>query len=311
MPHGIQAIVCAVDFSAFSPQVIARGVDLARRAGLHLHLVHAVHTPQDDLHPTARFERGADREALRAAARQRMTALMAETDLEWTGTVVFGDPAAQIPALVTRLPPCLVVSASLGISGFRRLFIGTVVERLTRAIDRPMLVIKPTQSDPGRPGAGFHSALIGCDIRGHWQQAAVLLPLLLAGPGPRLHLLHVMEDPLESAPRELDGQPYGQLQQDQQRHIHKTLVSEVSRLFPQCEPPSLTVEVSPGVPQETLLQVADQLQSDLIVVGVRASGKIERWIAGSTTEALLRRSPCSVLTLPEAKRPESAGATAR
>jgi nucleotide-binding universal stress UspA family protein len=307
MPPGIQAIVCAVDFSSFSPLVIARGVELARRADLHLHLVHAVHTPQDDLHPTARFERGGDREALMERARKRMADLMDEADLAWTGAVVFGDPVAQISALVSKLPPCLVVSASHGISGFRRLFIGTVVERLTRALDRPMLVVKPAQPDAQRPEADFHSALIGCDRHGHWQQAADLLPILLAGPDPLVHLLHAMEDPLASASRETDDQPYDQFQREQQAHIQGMLIARVNRILPGFKPPSLSIEVSPGVPEEMLLRVAKQREFDLIVVGVRASGKLERWLAGSTTEALLRRSPCAVLTVPEAKRTAAPG----
>jgi nucleotide-binding universal stress UspA family protein len=323
MPPGIQAIVCAVDFSTFSPLVVARGLELARRAGVHLHLVHAVHTPQDDLHPTARFERGGDREALTETARRRMADLMGEVDLAWTGTVVFGDPVAEISALVKKLPPCLVVSASHGISGFRRLFLGTVVERLTRAQDRPMLVVKPTdagvavkagiagRADLHRPATGFNSVLIGCDLPGQWQQAATLLPFLLGRPDAVLHLLHVMEDPLESAPREADDQPYGRFQREQQTHIQEELAARADRLLAGLGPPSLSIEVSPGVPAEMLLRVAHQRGCDLLIVGVRASGKFERWFAGSTTEALLRHSPCTVLTLPQTDLDTAAGDAAR
>jgi nucleotide-binding universal stress UspA family protein len=329
MPPGVQAIVCAVDFSTFSSLVIARGVDLAQRAGVHLHLVNAVHIPQDDLHPTARFERGGDRAALMEKARRRMADLMGGADLAWTGTVVFGDPVAEICALVKKLPPCLVVSASHGLSGFKRLFLGTVVERLTRALDRPMLVVKPAETgslvkasvqvragapvkhDTRRPATGFHSVLIGCDLHGHWLQAAALLPLLLGRPDAALHLLHIMEDPLESAPREADGQPYGQFQREQQTQIQEVLAAQVDGLFPGTGPPSLSIDVSPGVPEEMLLRVARQRGCDLIIVGVRASGKVERWIAGSTTEALLRHSPSTVLTLPQTNLNAAAGDAAR
>jgi nucleotide-binding universal stress UspA family protein len=329
MPPGIQTIVCAVDFSTFSALVVARGVELARRAGAHLHLAHAVHIPQDDLHPTARLEQGGDRAALMETARRRMADLMGGADLAWTGTVVFGDPVAEISALVKKLPPCLVVSASHGLSGIRRLFLGTVVERLTRALDRPMLVVKPATAgspvkagaqvragarvtrDPRRRATAFHSVLIGCDLYGHWHQAASLLPLLLGTPDAGLHLLHVMEDPLESAPREADDRPYGQFQQEQQTHIQEELAAQVARLLPGTGPPSFSIEVTPGVPEEMLLGVARQRGCDLIIVGVRASGKFERWIAGSTTEALLRHSPCAVLTLPQTHPDAAAGDTAR
>ena len=84
-------------------------------------------------------------------------------------------------------------------------------------------------------------------------------------------------------------------------------------LFPHAD--QLSVAIAPGVPQEMVLRTAREQSSDVIVVGVRRSGKVSRWISGSTTEALLRRSPCSVLTVPEPigthrdRRPSSMTAT--
>jgi nucleotide-binding universal stress UspA family protein len=236
-----------------------------------------------------------------------MAALMTDHEVAWTGAVVFGEPVAQLAAFVGRLPPCLVISASHGISGFRRLFVGTVVERLTRALDRPMLVVKPLEAVPGRWVEGFRSVLIGCDAHGHWQQTAHLLPLLLAGQTPRLHLLHVMEDPLEAAPPAANGRPYDQVQRSQKADIHRALSEQARRLFPRFRSPHLSVEVAAGVPHELLLREAAQRETDLVAVGVRASGMVGRWLAGSTTESLLRRSPCVVLTFPEPDRPQPDG----
>jgi nucleotide-binding universal stress UspA family protein len=72
-------------------------------------------------------------------------------------------------------------------------------------------------------------------------------------------------------------------------------------MFPHAD--QISVAIAPGVPQEMVLGLARERASDLIVVGVRRSGKVGRWISGSTTEALLRRSPCSVLTVPEPVEP--------
>lgn len=301
MPLRIQAIVCAVDFSTFSPLVVAHGMALARRAGVRLYLVHAIHHPQDDLHPTALFERGGDLAALRHGAQQRMAALMTFADLAWEAVICFGEPVTQIAAEVDRLPPSLVVSASHGVSGFQRLFIGTVVERLTRALARPMLVVKPGDADKGSVD-GFRSAVIGCDHHGHWRRLAPLLPLLQTDPGSALHLVHVMEGPLDGLPLEAEEATYGQVQRVHQDRIRRELADSARRLFPRVESSRLSIDVASGVPQEMLLQAVHERRSELVVVGVRPSGKVGRWIAGSTTETLLRRSPCSVLTLPEPKK---------
>jgi hypothetical protein len=95
MPTTIQAIVCAVDFSPFSPLVVGYGVSLARRAGVRLYLIHAVNDPQDGSHPTAVFERGGDLIHLTDDARQRFRELMRRTDVAWEAVVRFGDPVEQ------------------------------------------------------------------------------------------------------------------------------------------------------------------------------------------------------------------------
>ena len=166
MPTTIQAIVCAVDFSSFSPLVVGHGASLARRAGVRLYLIHAVNDPQDGSHPTTVFERGGDLTHLTDDARQRFRELMRRTDVDWEAVVRFGDPVEQTVAFVDSLPPSLVVSASHGVSGFQRLFIGTVVERLTRALKRPMLVVKAGDGETRNPSDGFRNAVVGCDDHG-------------------------------------------------------------------------------------------------------------------------------------------------
>jgi nucleotide-binding universal stress UspA family protein len=297
MPTTIQAIVCAVDFSPFSPLVVGHGVFLARRAGVRLYLIHAVNDPQDGSHPTTVFERGGDLTHLTDDARQRFRELMRRTDVDWEAVVRFGDPVEQTAAFVESLPPSLVVSASHGVSGFRRLFIGTVVERLTRALKRPMLVVKAGDGDARNPSDGFRSAVVGCDDHGCWHQLVPLMSLLQPDRDARIHLVRAMEKPVDNTLGDADAVSYGQAQQALQDRLNRHLREQAQRLFPHAD--ALSVEVAPGVPQEMVLATARRRASDIIVVGVRRSRRMGRWISGSTTEALLRRSPCCVLTVPE------------
>lgn len=297
MPLTINAVVCAVDFSAFSPLVVRHGVALARRAGVRLYLLHVVHDPQDRLHPTTVFERGGDLTHHTDDARQRFDKLMAHVPVDWEGVVRFGDPVEQTVAFVDSLPPSVVVSASHGISGFRRLFIGTVVERLTRAMTHPLLVVKPPDGEADNRFDTFRCAVVSCDDYGHWQRLAPLLPLLQPAFESRIHLVHAMERPLDPSLVDADAAPYGQAQEALQAHLNQSLHRQAQRLFPYAD--KLSVDVAPGVPQEMVMHVARERAADVIAVGVRRSGKMGRWISGSTTEALLRSSSCSVLTVPE------------
>ena len=305
MPMTIQAIVCAVDFSPFSPLVVRHGVAIARRAGVRLYLIHAVHDPQDGAHPTAVFERGGDLAHLTVDAKQRIQALMTDAAVDWEAVVRFGEPVEQTVAFVNSLPPCLVVSASHGVSGFRRFFIGTVVERLTRALNRPMLVIKAIDDGNHDGLNGFRSAVVSCDSHDYWQRIAPLLPLLQPDTAARIHMVHAMEGPMEKVMTDSDAVSYGQVQQALQDRLNRQLHEQGQRMFPHAE--QLSVTIAPGVPQEMVLRVARERASDILVVGVRRSGKVSRWISGSTTETLLRRSPCCVLTVPEPVDPIKTG----
>ena len=291
------AIVCTIDFSPFSALVAAHGIALARRAGARLYLVHAVHHPQDGVHPTALFERGGDLAHHTDEANQRLSDLMAASDVHWDPVIRFGDPVEQTVAAVKQLPACLVISASHGVSGFRRFFIGTVVERLARALTCPMLVVKPDAQGADASAGNFMSAVVTCDRRGHWKQLAPLLSLLQPDQSSRLHLVHAMEAPLVNTEGKDNGVSYDQMQHAHQGRLSRRLNEQASLLFGHAGQVAVTVE--PGVPQEMVLAIARSDQADVITVGARPTGKMGRWIAGSTTETLLRHSPCSVLTVPE------------
>jgi nucleotide-binding universal stress UspA family protein len=256
-----------------------------------------VHDPQDGAHPTTVFERGGDLAHLTDNARQRIQSLMTGADVDWEAVVRFGEPVEQTVAFVNSLPPSLVVSASHGISGFRRLFIGTVVERLTRALNRPMLVVKPGHGEDHDRFNGFRSAVVCCDGHGYWQRMAPLMPLLQPDTASRIHMVYAMEGPIEKVMTDSDAASYSQVEQALQDRLNRQLGEQGRRMFPHAA--QLSVAIAPGVPQEMVLRIAREQASDMIVVGVRCSGKVSRWISGSTTEALLRLSPCCVLTVPE------------
>lgn len=297
MQMNIQAVICTVDFSPSSPLMIHYGTVIAQRLGARLYLFHAVHDPQDGAHPTTLFERGGDLTHFTGIALRRMSKLMADVQLDWEAVVRFGDPVEQTADFAKSLPDCLVVAASHGVSGFRRLFIGTVVERLLRALPCPLLVVKPRRDEKEKPFEGFNAILVSCDEHGYWHRLAPLLARLRSEQSFRVHLAHTVESPVDMVELDEKTAPYNQAQQKLQARLEGVLGNQGKKFFPAAD--SLSIAVAPGVPQEMILQEAEDMNSDLVVVGVRPSGKVGRWISGSTTEALLHQSPCDVLAFPE------------
>ena len=308
MPTVIQSVVCAIDLSSFSPLVVAHGAVLARRAGVPLHLFHAIHDPQDRVHATTLFEHGGDLAEARERARQRIQQLMDAADVSATPHIAFGDPVEKACAFLDGKPPCLLISASHGVSGFRRFFVGTVVERMTRTLGCPMLVVKPVGERLDTSPPGYRRLVVGCDAGGHWRQLGALMPFLGNGSGLRLNLVHVLERPLDFMGQAPAVEDYNAVQETLRQRLCDALERQAWEDLPNAS--RVQVSVLPGDPAETLLGTAAAEDADLIVVGVRRSGMVARWLAGSTTEDVLRRSSCSVLTLPEALPEHGAGSDA-
>ena len=72
---------------------------------------------------------------------------------------------------------------------------------------------------------------------------------------------------------------------------------EQARTF--LESRGVTAEVvrSVGQPAEAIIALARERDADLIVVGMRKKGFIERLVEGSVAQNVLRRAPCDVLVV--------------
>jgi nucleotide-binding universal stress UspA family protein len=68
------------------------------------------------------------------------------------------------------------------------------------------------------------------------------------------------------------------------------------------------LEVVEGDPVELILEQAEVLEADLIVLGTHGRRGFDRWVLGSVTERVLHHAPCSVLTVNgRAERPDPKG----
>jgi nucleotide-binding universal stress UspA family protein len=133
----VRNIVCAVDFSASSETATLAAVDLARRHGARLHLVHAWHVaPYVEHLPELAASIDHDMSLELDATAERH----ARPELTITRHVRRGGPAHQIVAAARELDADLVVIGTTGKSGFDRLLLGSVAERVIRTSHVPVFV---------------------------------------------------------------------------------------------------------------------------------------------------------------------------
>jgi nucleotide-binding universal stress UspA family protein len=126
--------------------------------------------------------------------------------------------------------------------------------------------------------------------------------------GSTLHLLHVVQDPLQQPwAAEAYVMNLGDLTAEWQRHAEK----ELERIAAGCAAKTVTA-CRMGRPITEILRYADDVHADLLVAGTHGHGAIAHLILGSVAERLVRQANCPVLTVrarTEAAKKEEAAQT--
>lgn len=65
---------------------------------------------------------------------------------------------------------------------------------------------------------------------------------------------------------------------------------------------SSSLELVDGDAAEMIVEVADEQDADIVVLGTQGHSRVERFLIGSVTEKVLRRAHCPVLVVPSEKR---------
>jgi nucleotide-binding universal stress UspA family protein len=289
----METILCAVDFSSFSSRVVRTGAGLARAFGARLILFHTVNFPVDALYGSDLPERNVKAKRLAAAAREKMAGLMSGLDAAWEPFLAEGDPVEALETVIQSRGVDLVVTASRGIGGVERIFVGTVVERMVLRVPRPILILRPPPRGASAGGETMlKRILVGCDLRTPHDPAQELARRLARCLDAELHLVHVIQAPSEE-PRD---DSYQHTQQVLQTHVHQRMQQTCLDADPS---ERIYIDVCPGVPADTLRSCARRMGCDLIVVGVHRVGALRGALIGTTARQLLRKAPCSLLTIPE------------
>ncbi len=291
-------ILCAVDFSRFTPQLVHYGAALATQFQARLLMFHSVGHFGNDLYASIAVEQGMGLQEMAERARQKILRMMQPYDVDWKLVVTHGDPVDRAARVANNRGVDLVLAASHGISGLKRLLIGTVVERMARRLSCPFLVVRT-----GRHGhkSNFRKAfpikniVVGCDLHSEVSPYLDYACFLAESFQAEIHLMHTLESPVnEDIGDKIEGS-YDKVQQNLRQKIYDRLLHIYTDRYKGNAGANIVVET--GVPEEALTRYAKQKSADLIVVGVRRHGTLEKILVGSTTESVLRHSPCPVLVV--------------
>jgi universal stress protein A len=156
MPQ-FKKILCPVDFDQNSLLALRLACELAQERKANLYLLHVVAIPPgpEVALPFARMEAAA-RTKLERLARDRVKG-KARYEVE----VMMGDPGVEVLQVAKRLGANLIVMATHGRKGLRRLVLGSVAEHVVREASCPVLTVSPkaTRANPSQtPSRGKRRA---------------------------------------------------------------------------------------------------------------------------------------------------------
>jgi nucleotide-binding universal stress UspA family protein len=199
------------------------------------------------------------------------------------------DVEGRILASAASLTADLIVLGTHGRTGLGWLMLGSVTDKLLRAANCPVLTVPPTAMKAAKPP--FKRVLCPVDFS-EASLHAVRLAIVLAQEGDaRLTLLHVL--PASAAHDSFTMMQAHRCQREQAaREDLERLLPVASRTF--CSP---ATKVTWGAPYRSIVEVANSEGTDLIVMGVRRRGILDRVFAGFNTSQVVRHATCPVLTI--------------
>ena len=293
-----QRILCATDLSDFSNSAVVQAIGMAKEFGATLYICHVIDLPMVSMHGAAFVYPEDQIEEMKTGAIQQIKNLVKDSALNWEAVVETGPVSSTLCRLASDKQADLVIVSTHGRTGLKRLFLGSVTERLLRTIACPLLVVTPSET-PASPqtsfkGFGFKQILVGCDFSVDSGRAVDVGFSLAQEFEAAIHLVHVVEPFVyreTTMPEAEKMETFSDLATGCRERL-EALVPEEAHNW--CE---IHIICEAGKPFQALKSYADAHQVDLIVLGVRGHSLVETMLLGSTTDRVIRGVSCPVLSV--------------
>jgi nucleotide-binding universal stress UspA family protein len=284
-------ILCAVDGSPASYQ----GVDLVAALPIRPHdEVIVASRPSYFLASRPGDQTVAARLAARARERAHThvdvaVARLASGGVRARGVLCEGDDAVDgVLRAAEREGASLIVVGSRGGGPWRSVLLGSVARALAITSPVPVLVVRGKPTPPMR-------VIVGTDGSSAAHAALVAYGRMPQSEGTVVELMHVL--PLYDW-GEGDEEEWGireSVEHDEEAHA-QTLLDAQARVLPKGL--STRTYLTRGHVGETILERAEDLGADLVVVGTRGLAGPRAPFFGSTAERVLTHAHCNVLIAP-------------
>ncbi|HLG57496.1 MAG TPA: universal stress protein [Vicinamibacterales bacterium] len=302
----IRRILCPIDFSDFSRHALDHAVAIAKWYGSTITLFNVA-----PLVPAIAYAPGTPMLPVTVPTPDDLDALLASMKrfaaVETAGSVPMqfeigeGDAAAEILDRSNAIPSDLVVMGTHGRSGFERLILGSVTEKVLRQATCPVLTVPRNSADAvPAPPVLFTRILCAIDFSECSMHALDYAVSLAQEAEAHLTVAHVIEvpstiatdvdRPITDRPRSL-REYVAEVEEDRRAQLTQAVPDTVRTYCP------VETVLATGKPYQEILRIAAEQKSELIVIGIHGRGGVDLLFFGSTTQHVVRRASCPVLTL--------------
>ena len=287
------AILCGTDFSPHAAEAARIAAGIAARLDLPLRLVHVL--PKD---------RGGDAAQAPAAdeaharLREESSLLRAAFRIEVEGSVESGHAEDALVSFAARTGARWIILGSLGTREQRRWLLGSVAERVAQSATVPVLVVRDGARIEAWTKGGLPLRILAGVETTPGSLAALRFARELRAIGPTKLVVARIAWPVDEHAR-LGIPPPMPL--DRLRPELEAALLDETQTWAGIEPGadvSFVVRAGFGRVDVHLTQVAEELGTDLLVVGSHRRARIARLWQGSVSRGVLHGAPMSVACVP-------------
>jgi len=284
----LDRVLVATDFSEVSEKALHHAVAIARRYGAKFYLVNIVSSHGFYLAGCEAIVQATDlalKETRHLESRLVKNGVLA--GLRHEAVVASGNIWEELKRITAAECIDLIVIGTQGRSGLSKIVMGSTAENIFRHASCPVLTVGPCAPSDPWARATLHHILFPTDLSGESAQALPYAISLATEHKAQLMLLHAVE------------QITGEARHDQRRVI-AALEGEMRELLPAnsgLNKLDVECEVAEGPVDDTILEVAHQKSSDLIIMGLRSATNFADRLAWSHAYKIVREACCPVLTI--------------
>lgn len=295
-------ILVPLDGSNHAEAALPFAEQLATRLAAEIQIVHVSERAEHPSHNMcqaylARMAETAEHEARKQPGKRKAGGIEAQS------LCLVGDPASEIVDYAEREGIGLIVMATHGLSGVKRWALGSVADRVVRATNRPVLLVRPERiRDTGtRPRGTFERILVPLDGSSESEAILPYVRELAVSFNAEMLLVEALEIGYYFAkPGGYDYIYYPATHTAESKERALEYLETIAQPLKQA---GITVrsEVRLGDPAGEILHLAEEASVDLVAMSTHGRSGLARWAIGSVATKVLHEGKTPLLLVRPAK----------